>query len=297
MTSMNVIEAQGLVRRFGAVTALDGFNLTVPSGRIVGLIGPNGSGKTTALRAILGLSRLDGGVLRVADCNPWQDRSRLMQNIAYIPDTGILPRWMRVRDLIDYAEGVHPGFDRTRAERLLSKTSVDPARTIGGLSKGMQVQLHLSLILAINAKLLVLDEPTLGLDVLYREQFYESLLGDFMEGDRSILVTTHEVREIEHVLTDVVFIRKGKSVLAESIDTIREQYLKLTTGATTNVPGGYLSRRTSLAGVEYLYRGVSRGQLEGLGDICIPDLVELFVASMQSEAVTVTEPHKETQHA
>jgi len=297
MTSMNVIEAQGLVRRFGAVTALDGFDLTVPSGRIVGLIGPNGSGKTTALRAILGLSRLDAGTLRVADCDPWRDRPQLMQNVAYIPDTGILPRWMRVRDLIDYAEGVHPTFDRSRTERLLSKTSVDASRTIAGLSKGMQVQLHLSLILAINAKLLVLDEPTLGLDVLYREQFYEALLGDFIEGDRSILVTTHEVREIEHVLTDVVFIRKGKSVLAEFVDTIREHYLKLTTDAGTNVPGGYLSRRTSLSGVEYLYRDASRAQLQGLGDVGVPELVELFIAYMQSAAATGNEQNTEAQHA
>lgn len=278
---MNVIEARNLVRKFGAVTALDGFDLTVPAGRIVGLIGPNGSGKTTALRAILGLSRLDGGRLDVAGCDPWQSRDSLMRAVAYIPDTGILPRWMRVRDLVDHVQAVHPSFNRTKAEALLSKTTVDPGRTIGTLSKGMQVQLHLSLILSIDARLLILDEPTLGLDVLYREQFYDTLLGDFMEGERSILVTTHEVREIEHVLTDVVFIRKGRSVLAESIDGIREQFIKLTTGATTAVPGTFLSRRTTLSGVEYLYRGVPRESLESLGTTTTPNLVELFVATME----------------
>lgn len=278
---MNVIEARNLVRKFGAVTALDGFDLTVPAGRIVGLIGPNGSGKTTALRAILGLSRLDGGTLDVAGCDPWQSRDSLMRAVAYIPDTGILPRWMRVRDLVDHVQAVHPSFNRTKAEALLSKTTVDAGRTIGTLSKGMQVQLHLSLILSIDARLLILDEPTLGLDVLYREQFYDTLLGDFMEGERSILVTTHEVREIEHVLTDVVFIRKGRSVLAESIDGIREQFIKLTTGATTAVPGTFLSRRTTLSGVEYLYRGVPRESLESLGTTTTPNLVELFVATME----------------
>jgi ABC-2 type transport system ATP-binding protein len=294
---MNVVEANGLVRKFGAVTALDGFDLCVPSGRIVGLIGPNGSGKTTALRAILGLTPLEAGSLNVAGCNPWQHRHELMRNVAYIPDTGILPRWMRVRDLIDYAASVHPAFERARAERLLAKTAVAASRTIGTLSKGMQVQLHLSLILAINAKLLVLDEPTLGLDVLYREQFYETLLGDFMEGDRSILVTTHEVREIEHVLTDVVFIRKGKSVLAEPIDTVRRQYTKLTTGAAASVPRGYLSRRHSLAGVEYLYRDVSRDQLEGLGNLSTPNLVELFVACMETDQKTGDSSPTEAAHA
>ncbi len=275
----NVIEARGLTRKFGAVNALDGFDLAVSPGRIVGLIGPNGSGKTTALRALLGLTRLDSGHLNVAGCDPWKQRESLMREVAYIPDTGILPRWMRVCDLIDHVEAVHPAFDRDKAEQLLAKTPVTASRTIGGLSKGMQVQLHLSLILAINTKLLVLDEPTLGLDVLYREQFYDTLLGDFMEGRRSILVTTHEVREIEHVLTDVVFIRKGKSVLAESIDDIRAQFIKLTTNAGATVPGTFLSRRPTLSGVEYLYRNQLRQTLDGLGATTTPNLVELFVAT------------------
>ena len=281
---MNIIEAKNLQRRFGAVAALDGFDLAVAPGRIVGLIGPNGSGKTTALRAILGLTRLDGGSLEVAGRDPWRQRATLMQDVAYIPDTGILPRWMRVRDLVDHVARVHPGFIRSRAEALLAKTSVGAGRTVGTLSKGMQVQLHLSLILAIDARLLVLDEPTLGLDVLYREQFYDTLLGDYMAAERSILVTTHEVREIEHVLTDVVFIRQGRSVLAESIDGIREQYVKLVAGGGIPVPAAYLSRRETLAGVEYLFRQPTpelRASLASLGALATPNLVELFVATME----------------
>lgn len=279
--STPLIEARGLVRTFGAVHALDGFDLTVEPGRIVGLIGPNGSGKTTALRAILGLSALNGGSLDVAGFNPWRQRDQMMHDVAYIPDTGILPRWMRVRDLVDYVENVHPRFRRPKAEALLAKTTVDASRIVSTLSKGMQVQLHLSLILAIDAKLLVLDEPTLGLDVLYREQFYDTLLGDFMDGGRSILVTTHEVREIEHVLTDVVFISKGRSVLAESIDSIRERFFKLTTSPDAAVPPTFISKRTTLAGVEYLYSDVPQDSLEALGTTTTPNLVELFVAMME----------------
>ena len=279
---MNVIEARQLVKRYGANAALDGFDLQVPKGRIVGLIGPNGSGKTTALKAILGLTALDSGELTINGLAPWTNRARLMEDVAYIPDTGILPRWMRVSDLVDYVARVHPRFDRTRAESLLAKTDIIASRPVRVLSKGMQVQLHLALILAVDAKLLVLDEPTLGLDVLYREQFYDTLLNDYFEGERSILITTHEVREIEHVLTDVVFIARGKSRLAATIDDIREQYTKLTLTTGVTPPEGFIGRRQTLAGVECIYRNIPREDLARAGAVGVPDLVELFVAIMET---------------
>jgi ABC-2 type transport system ATP-binding protein len=278
---MNVIDAKNLRKTFGTVAALDNFDLCVPPGRIVGLIGPNGSGKTTALRAVLGLTALDSGELSVNGCSPWEDRAVLMQDVAYIPDTGILPRWMKVADLIDYVANIHTGFKREKAMGLLATTSIDVARPVSALSKGMQVQLHLALILAIDARLLVLDEPTLGLDILYREHFYDTLLDDFMEGDRSILITTHEVREIEHVLSDVVFIQRGRSMLAESIDGLRERYVKLTTARETQVPAHFIARRTTMAGTEYIYRDAPRDSLAPLGSVTSPNLVELFVAIME----------------
>ena len=193
--------------------ALDGFDLTVEPGQIVGLIGPNGSGKTTALKAILGLSRLDGGELEVFGQSPINNRRDLMRRTAYIADTGILPRWMRIRDLLTFVASVHPAFDRNRAEAALANTEIRPEKRVGTLSKGMTVQLHLAIVLAVNAELLVLDEPTLGLDILYRQRFYDALLNDYLAERRAILVTTHEVREIEHILTDVVFIDRGRTRL------------------------------------------------------------------------------------
>ena len=192
--SDTVIRAQNMRKHFKDVRALDGFDLEVPRGRIVGLIGPNGSGKTTALKAILGLSQLDDGALDVLGCNPSKQRSALMQKVAYIADTGILPRWMRVVDLLDYAQSVHPNFDRAVAEAQLASTDIQLSKKVRVLSKGMHVQLHLAIVLAIGAELLVLDEPTLGLDILYRQQFYDAVLNDYFTEDRSILVTTHEVR-------------------------------------------------------------------------------------------------------
>jgi len=279
---MNVIEARQLVKRYGANAALDGFDLQVPQGRIVGLIGPNGSGKTTALKAILGLTTLDSGDLTINGLTPWTHRARVMEDVAYIPDTGILPRWMRVSDLVDYVARVHPRFDRARAEALLARTDINASRPVRVLSKGMQVQLHLALIMAVDARLLVLDEPTLGLDVLYREQFYDTLLNDYFEGDRSILITTHEVREIEHVLTDVVFIARGKALLAAAIDDIRERYTKLTLTAGATPPEGFIGRRQTLAGVECIYRNIPRSDLARAGIVGVPDLVELFVAIMEN---------------
>lgn len=282
---MTVIAAHGLKKSFADVHALDGFDLTVERGRIVGLIGPNGSGKTTALKSILGLSRLDGGTLDVLGQDPNSERATLMEKVAYIADTGILPKWMRVRDLLDYVGSVHPRFDRSVAEAQLASTEINLDKRVRVLSKGMHVQLHLAIVLAIGAELLVLDEPTLGLDILYRQRFYDAVLNDFYTAERSILVTTHEVREIEHMLTDVVFIHRGKACLTISMDKIADEYVKLTSSdqAVAQRPalGSPLFSRRTLAGTESIFHGVDRAQLEDLGEVATPNLAELFVAIVE----------------
>ncbi len=281
MNDSAVIQARGMRKTFKDVRALDGFDISVERGRIVGLIGPNGSGKTTALKAMLGLSRLDEGDLSVLGFNPATQRAAMMSHVAYIADTGILPRWMRVEDLLDYAENVHPNFNREVAETQLASTDIHLSKKVRVLSKGMHVQLHLAIVLAIGAELLVLDEPTLGLDILYRQQFYDAVLNDYFTEDRSILVTTHEVREIEHILTDVVFINRGRACLTSSMEDIATQYVKLTAGEQVNAPAAPLFQRRSLAGTEYIFRGVPAGELAGLGEVSTPNLAELFVAVVE----------------
>ncbi len=280
---MSVLQAQGLIKNFGDVRALDGFDISVERGRIVGLIGPNGSGKTTALQAILGLQRLDDGEIDVLGHNPWAERAAMMSRVAYIADTGILPKWMKVKDLLSYVEGVHPGFNRAQAEERLRQTDVRLNKRVGVLSKGMNVQLHLAIMLAIGAELLVLDEPTLGLDILYRQQFYDAVLNDYFTHERSILVTTHEVREIEHILTDVVLIHRGRVRLAAAMEDIATQYVKLTCSGEAPLPASPLASRQGLAGHEHIFNGVPREQLESIGDISVPNLAELFVALVGSD--------------
>ncbi len=275
---MSVVRATGMEKRYGDVDALDGFDLHVEKGRIVGLIGPNGSGKTTALQCLLGLNRLDDGSIDVLGFDPWRQRAEMMERVAYIADTGILPKWMRVRDLLSYVESVHPEFDRAKAEERLERTEIRLDKRIRVLSKGMHVQLHLALILAIGAELLVLDEPTLGLDILYRQNFYDSVLSDYFTEERSILVTTHEVREIEHILTDVVFIHHGRVKLASSMEDLANDFVKLTCAEHAEVPAGAMSRRSTLAGVEYIYSGIDQAELAACGDTTVPNLAELFVA-------------------
>jgi len=280
---MSVIAAQGISKSFGDVRALDGFDLHVQKGHIVGLIGPNGSGKTTALKAMLGLSDIDGGSLTVLDKNPMRERASLMQDIAYIADTGILPKWMRVRDLLTYVASIHPRFDLSVAQAQLAATDIQLNKKIQVLSKGMHVQLHLAIVLAIGAELLVLDEPTLGLDIIYRQKFYDGVLNGYFNEGRSILVTTHEVREIEHILTDVVFIHKGRARLSIAMDDLAEQFVKLTCAEHDEVPPGALGLRQTLAGQERIYKGVAASELSHYGEVATPNLAELFIAIVEAE--------------
>jgi ABC-2 type transport system ATP-binding protein len=282
---MSVISAQGLRKKFGNVHALDGFDLQVEPGRIVGLIGPNGSGKTTALKSILGMAALDAGHLDVLSFQPKAQRAALMQHVAYIADTGILPRWMRVKDLLEYVDAVNPSFDIELARKALARTDVQLGKKVKVLSKGMHVQLHLAIVLAIGAQLLVLDEPTLGLDILYRQQFYDGVLNDYFNEQRSILITTHEVREVEHILTDVVFIHRGKACLSLAMDDLPDQFFKLTSAPNQALPPGALQTRPTLAGTESIYNTLGKAELQPYGEVTTPNLAELFVAVVESQHV------------
>jgi ABC-2 type transport system ATP-binding protein len=284
---VSVIRATGLVKRYGDVTALDGFDLTLEPGRIVGLIGPNGSGKTTAIKSLLGMCKLDGGDLSVLGFEPYAQRAALMQRAAYIADTGILPRWMKVCELIDVVAGLHASFDADKAIHALEATDVRLEKRVKTLSKGMNVQLHLALILAIDSQLLVLDEPTLGLDILYRQHFYDAVLGEYYNEQRSILITTHEVREIEHVLTDVVFIHRGRVRLAASMEALADQFVKVTTAGAGDKELRRLSpigSRKTLQGVEYILQDADREEVSRYGSVSTPNLAELFVALVGDRA-------------
>src|SRR5882724_8172220 len=223
---MACIEARGLRKTFGTTVAVDGVDLRVEEGRIVGLIGPNGAGKTTALNAILGLTPYQGE-LNVLGRNPWTERDQLMRDVCFIADVAVLPRWIRVSQALDYVAGVHPRFDRAKAEGFLRKTTIRNTSKVRELSKGMVAQLHLALVMAIDAKLLVLDEPTLGLDILYRKQFYDSLLNDYFDRTRTIVVTTHQVEEVQDVLTDVMFINHGRIVFNSGIEELESRYVEV----------------------------------------------------------------------
>src|SRR5438046_7136170 len=223
---MACIEARGLRKTFGTTMALGGIDLQVEEGRILGLIGPNGAGKTTALNAIVGLTPYEG-TLNVLGRDPWRERDQLMRDACFIADVAVLPRWIRVSQMLDYVAGVHPRFDRTKAEEFLARTTIKHGRKVRELSKGMVTQLHLAVVMAMDAKLLILDEPTLGLDILYRKQFYDSLLNDYFDGSRTIVVATHEVEEVQHVLTDLVFIDRGRIVFGCSMEDLGERYFEV----------------------------------------------------------------------
>jgi ABC-2 type transport system ATP-binding protein len=288
---MACIEARGLRKAFGTTIALEGVNLSVEEGRILGIIGPNGAGKTTALNAILGLTPYEGE-LKVLGRNPWTQRDQLMCDVCFIADVAVLPRWMRVWQALDYVDGVHPRFDRAKAEGFLAKTAIGHARKVRDLSKGMVTQLHLALIMAIDAKLLVLDEPTLGLDILYRKQFYDSLLHDYFDRSRTIVVTTHQVDELQHVLTDLMFIHRGRVVLDCSMEELESRYLELTVHPDQLVAARALQpirERQTLGRSALLFdRGVNqkidRQQLAALGEVRTPGIADLFVAVMENHA-------------
>ena len=222
----SVVKATGLSKRYGTTVALDNVNLDIQAGRIVGLVGPNGAGKTTALKAILGLAEFDGD-LSVLGMDPRSQRYELMQQVCFIADVAVLPRWLRVSDAVDFVGGVHPRFSREKCMAFLARTKIKPTSRVRELSKGMIAQLHLALVMAIDAKLLVLDEPTLGLDILYRKEFYQSLLNDYFDEQKTILVTTHQIEEIEHILTDLLFIREGRIVLDATMDQVAERFVEV----------------------------------------------------------------------
>jgi len=281
-----VIEARGLRKAYGGNVAVDGIDLRVEPGRIVGLIGPNGAGKTTALNAVLGLVPYEGE-LRVLGRDPWRERDRLMRDVSFIADVAVLPRWIRVAQLLDYVAGVHPRFDRGKAEGFLERTSVRATHRVRELSKGMVTQLHLALVMAVDARLLVLDEPTLGLDLLFRKQFYDSLLGDYFDGDRTIVVATHQVEEIEHVLTDVVFMDRGRIVLAIGTEAMEAQYRLVSVNPDRLAAAralGPIAERQVLGRSELLFDGVERARLEALGEVRTPSIAELFVAVVGGQA-------------
>jgi ABC-2 type transport system ATP-binding protein len=277
---MACIEARGLRKAFGATVALDGVDLQVEEGRILGMIGPNGAGKTTALNAILGLTSYQGE-LRVLGRDPWSEREQLMRDVCFIADVAVLPRWARVSQMLDYVAGVHPRFDRVKAEAFLAKTTITHGRRIRELSKGMVAQLHLALIMAIDARLLVLDEPTLGLDILYRKQFYDSLLNDYFDGSRTIVVTTHQVEELQHILTDLMFIDRGRIVLSCSMDEFESRYAEVTVNPEQIEAARALKpiyERQVFGRSILLFDRADHQQLAIFGEVRTPSIADLFIA-------------------
>jgi ABC-2 type transport system ATP-binding protein len=279
---MASIDARGLRKAYGKTVALAGVDLKVEEGRILGLIGPNGAGKSTALQAILGLIPYEGE-LRVLGRDPWVERDKLMAEVSFIADVAVLPRWMKVCDAVDYVAGVHPRFDRAKAEGFLAKTTIKRDSKVRQLSKGMVAQLHLALVMAIDAKLLVLDEPTLGLDILYRKSFYDSLLNDYFDHTRTIVVSTHQVEEIQHILTDVVFIDRGRIVLDASMEDFEARYCEVLVGPDRLAAGRALKpiqERQIFGRHILLFDGADRTALAALGEIRSPSLADIFVAMM-----------------
>ncbi|KFN50879.1 ABC transporter ATP-binding protein [Arenimonas composti] len=279
-----VISARGLRKQYGkAKPAVDSIDFDIPAGRIVGLIGPNGSGKTTTLKAALGLVPFEGE-LKVLGKDPRTQRDELMQDVCFIADVAVLPRWLKVKDALAFVEGVHPRFDRAKAERYLARTKLTPEARVKEMSKGMIVQLHLALVMAIDARLLVLDEPTLGLDIIYRKQFYQNLLEDYFDEEKTIVVTTHQVEEIEHILTDLMFIRDGKIVLSASMDEVGERFHEVMVPADRAEAARALrpiDERTVFGKSVMLFDGRPRSELASFGEVRNPGIADLFVATMK----------------
>jgi len=283
---MATIEGRGLRKTYGTTVALDSVDLRVEEGRILGLIGPNGAGKTTALNAILGLTSYEGD-LKVLGRDPWNARDELMSEVSFIADVAVLPRWIRVSQLLDYVAGVHPKFDRAKAEVFLARTTITHGSKVRELSPGMVAQLHLAIVMAIDAKLLVLDEPTLGLDILFRKQFYDSLLNDYFDHSRTIVVTTHQVEEVQDVLTDLMFINYGRIVLQCTMEEFESRYVEVmvhpdhVAGARSLKP---LSERQVFGRSILLFDHVDRSQLAAVGDVRTPSIADLFVAVMNHQS-------------
>jgi ABC-2 type transport system ATP-binding protein len=278
-----IVHARNISKRYGATMALDGVSFDIEGGRIVGLIGPNGAGKTTALKAILGLTEVEGD-LSVLGLDPRKQRAELMEQVCFIADVAVLPRWIRVSEAIEFVSGVHPRFSREKCEAFLAHTKIKPSMRVRELSKGMIVQLHLALVMAIDAKLLVLDEPTLGLDILYRKQFYQRLLEDYFDENKTIIVTTHQVEEVEHILTDLVFINNGKIALHATMDEVGERYAEVMVNpdkadaARALKP---LNERQIFGKSIFLFDGIERARLATLGELHKPSVADLFVATMK----------------
>lgn len=281
-----IVTARGVRRCYGSTTAVDGVDFSLDGGAILGLVGPNGAGKTTLLRSLLGLASYEGDI-EVLGLDPRSQRAELMREVSFIADTATLPRWMKVSQILDYTAAVHPNFDRTVAEGFLSGTEVRPQTRIAALSKGMTVQLHLALVMAIEARLLVLDEPTLGLDIIYRKRFYDQLLNDYFDADRSIIVSTHQVEEVEHILTDVAFLQSGRLRLRNSMAELQERFVELrvvgdSVARAEQIPS--VGSRAILGGRAFIYDGVQAETLATLGEVRSPGLSDLFVAVMEQGA-------------
>lgn len=278
-----IVHARGLSKRYGTTKALDDVSFDIESGRIVGLIGPNGAGKTTALKAILGLTDFDGE-LSVLGLDPRKQRSELMEKVCFIADVAVLPRWIRVREAIEFVAGVHPRFSREKCLAFLARTKIAQGMRVRELSKGMIVQLHLALVMAIDARLLVLDEPTLGLDILYRKSFYESLLADYFDEDKTIIVTTHQVEEVEHILTDLMFVRDGRIALAASMEEVGDRYAEVMVNPDRVEAARALrplNERQIFGKSIFLFDGVEPARLAELGELHKPSVADLFVATMK----------------
>lgn len=279
----HIVEAKSLSKKYGSFTALDGVNLAIPGGAISGLIGPNGAGKTTTLKALTGLCDVEGE-LSVAGRDPRRARHKLMQDVCFIADVGILPKWLKVSQVIDYVEAVHPRFDRSRAERFLSTTDIPAGKRVKELSKGMVTQLHLALVMSIEVQLLVLDEPTIGLDIIYRKEFYDRLLNDYYDGNQTIIISTHQVEEIEALLTHLVFINKGRVILDTPMSELEDNYFEVLVRPEQLAQADALKPiyvRELLGKKSYTFESVPRAQLQELGEIHTPSVADLFVAKMK----------------
>ena len=280
-----IVRAAGLSRKFGDIQAIDSVDLSVTSGSIIGLIGPNGAGKTTLLRSLLGLSDCSGDV-DVLGLDPRRQRASLMEQVCFIADTAVLPGWMRVDQLLDYVTGTHPGFQRAQAEDFLRTTDVGMNRRVRDLSKGMTVQLHLALVMAIDARLLILDEPTLGLDILFRKRFFEQLLNDYFDGERTIIISTHQVEEVQNILTEVLFMDRGKMILQKTIPALEEEFVEVhavgeAASKAEAIP--HVGKRSILGGKAYIFEGIDREVLAPLGELRTPSVSDLFVAKVGGE--------------